>query len=80
METSMPPKRSTPKIMHRAAEMRKQPGPAETKLWAYLRALREDGIHFRRHTVLAVGARGMPSVLTLLTFPLTGPCVPRAIN
>lgn len=44
----MPPKRSTPKIMHRAGELRKEPTAAETKLWAYLRTLREDGIHFRR--------------------------------
>lgn len=34
--------------MHRAGELRKEPGPAEVKLWAYLRALWEDGIHFRR--------------------------------
>ncbi len=41
-------KRSTPKIMHRAGELRKEPTPAEAKLWAYLRLLREDGIRFRR--------------------------------
>jgi len=34
--------------MHRAGELRKEPTPAETKLWAYLHLLREDGIHFRR--------------------------------
>ena len=44
----MPPKRSTPKILHRAGELRKEPTPAEAKLWAYLRLLREDGIHFRK--------------------------------
>ena len=44
----MPPRRSTPKIMRRAAQMRKEPGIAEAKLWAYLRTLREAGIHFRR--------------------------------
>jgi very-short-patch-repair endonuclease len=44
----MPPKRSTPKMLHRAGELRKEPGPAEAKLWAYLRTLREEGIHFRR--------------------------------
>jgi very-short-patch-repair endonuclease len=41
-------KRTTPKIMHRAGELRADPTPAEAKLWAYLRILREDGIHFRR--------------------------------
>jgi very-short-patch-repair endonuclease len=44
----MPPKRSTPKILHRAGELRKQTTPAEKKLWAALRLMREDGIHFRR--------------------------------
>ena len=44
----MPSKRSTPKIMHRAGENRKEPSPAEVKLWAYLRYLRKDGVHFRR--------------------------------
>ena len=44
----MRPRRSTPKIMQRAGELRKEPGPAEAKLWTYLRGLRENGIHFRR--------------------------------
>lgn len=44
----MPPKRSTPKTLHRAGELRKDTTPAEKKLWAYLRAMREDGVHFRR--------------------------------
>ena len=42
----MPPKRSTPKILHRAGELRtlalgasarEEPTPAEGKLWSYLR-------------------------------------------
>ncbi len=44
----MPPRRSTPKILHRAGELRKQTTPAEKKLWAYLRLMRADGVHFRR--------------------------------
>src|SRR5574341_146240 len=44
----MPPKRSAPQILHRAGELRREPTPAEAKLWAYLRGLREEGIHFRR--------------------------------
>jgi len=47
-KATMPPKRSTPKILHRAGELRKEPTPAEAKLWAYLRLFREDGIHFRK--------------------------------
>jgi very-short-patch-repair endonuclease len=41
-------KRTTPPIFHRAKELRREMTPAEAKLWAYLRALREDGVHFRR--------------------------------
>ena len=44
----MPPKRSTPKNLHRAGELRKQTTPAERKLWLYLRVMREDGVRFRR--------------------------------
>jgi very-short-patch-repair endonuclease len=44
----MPPRRSTPKILHQAGELRKQTTPAEKKLWASLRLMREDGIRFRR--------------------------------
>jgi very-short-patch-repair endonuclease len=44
----MPSKRSTPKILHRAGELRKNTTPAEKKLWAHLRLMREDGIRFRR--------------------------------
>jgi very-short-patch-repair endonuclease len=45
---TMPAKRSTPKIMHRAGELRKEPTPAERKLWAYLRGDKVDGVNFRR--------------------------------
>jgi very-short-patch-repair endonuclease len=34
--------------MQRAAELRKEPSAAEAKLWAVLRTMRKDGIHFRR--------------------------------
>ena len=46
--SNMPPRRSTPKMLHRAGELRKQTTPAEKKLWASLRLLREDGVRFRR--------------------------------
>ncbi len=35
-------------MLHRAWELRQELTPAEKKLWPYLRALREQGIHFRR--------------------------------
>ncbi|MFZ5880566.1 MAG: endonuclease domain-containing protein [Chloroflexota bacterium] len=41
------PRRSTPTTMHRAGELRKEPTPAERKLWAYLRG-DKLGINFRR--------------------------------
>ena len=44
----MRPKRSTPKILHHAGELRHELTPAEQKLWAYLRLMREEGINFRR--------------------------------
>ncbi len=44
----MPAKRSSPPILHRAWELRQETTLPETKLWACLRALKEEGIHFRR--------------------------------
>ena len=44
----MPPKVSTPKMMHRAEELRRDQTDAEAKLWSRLRAHRMDGVHFRR--------------------------------
>jgi very-short-patch-repair endonuclease len=35
-------------MMHRAGELRREPTPAEARLWASLRAHRANGIHFRR--------------------------------
>ncbi len=34
--------------MYRAGELRHELTPAEKKLWAHLRTMCEDGIHFRR--------------------------------
>ena len=44
----MTEKRSTPKIMRRAGELRCNPTPAEAKLWSRLRAHRLSGVGFRR--------------------------------
>ena len=40
--------RTTPKMLHRASDLRKEQTPAEAKLWTYLRARRTGGINFRR--------------------------------
>ena len=44
----MPAKRSNPKTMHRAGELRRELTPAERKLWAYLRGNKLNGVNFRR--------------------------------
>ena len=44
----MPAKRSNPKTMHQAGELRKELTDAERKLWAYLRGDKLHGINFRR--------------------------------
>ena len=44
----MPAKRSNPKTMHRAGELRREPTPAEQKLWAHLRGNKLNGMKFRR--------------------------------
>ena len=44
----MSEKRSTPRIMRRAGELRLNPTPAEAKLWSRLRAHRLSGVGFRR--------------------------------
>jgi very-short-patch-repair endonuclease len=40
-------KRTTPKIFARAKQLHREMTPAETKLWAHLRAHRTDDVHFR---------------------------------
>jgi very-short-patch-repair endonuclease len=46
LEVLMPPKVSTPKMMHRAGELRQN--QTEAKLWSCLRAHRMAGVQFRR--------------------------------
>ena len=50
--SAMPAKRSNSKTMHRAGKLRREPTPAETKLWAYLRGNQLYGISFRRQHAL----------------------------
>ena len=44
----MKSKRSNPKTMHTAGELRKKLTSAEIKLWAHLRGNRFNGVSFRR--------------------------------
>jgi very-short-patch-repair endonuclease len=45
-------RRTTPKIFANSRELRRNQTEAETKLWAYLRAHRLNGVHFRRQHAL----------------------------
>ena len=44
----MPPRRTTPQGYELAHNLRKEPTPAEIKLWAYLRGNKLNGVNFRR--------------------------------
>jgi very-short-patch-repair endonuclease len=44
----MPLKNTTPKMMRRAGELRRDQTEAEAKLWSRLRAHRVNGVQFRR--------------------------------
>ena len=44
----MPPRRTTPKGYEHARRLRKEPTPAEIKLWARLRGNKLNGVSFRR--------------------------------
>jgi very-short-patch-repair endonuclease len=44
----MLPRRTTPTGYELARKLRKEPTPAERKLWAYLRGNKLNGIYFRR--------------------------------
>jgi very-short-patch-repair endonuclease len=48
----MPHKRTTPKIFHRAKQLRHNLTPAEKKLWARLRNHQLNGLGFRRQHAL----------------------------
>jgi very-short-patch-repair endonuclease len=75
---AMPKYRSNPKTMHKAGQLRKEPTPAEAKLWARIRN-DQLGVNFRRqHAVgnyiadfcspnakLIIELDGLPLVATL---------------
>ena len=42
----------TPAKLHRAQQIRREPTPAERKLWSRLCAGRLEGIHFRRQEII----------------------------
>src|SRR5688572_17193784 len=68
----MPAKRSNPKIMQRAGELRKQPTPAEKKLWAYLRGDQVNGVSFRRQHAIGNFVVDFVSIKRKLVIELDG--------
>ena len=47
------PQRSNPKTKHRSVELRKEPTPAERKLWSHLRN-NQLGVNFRRQHAIGI--------------------------
>lgn len=68
----MPAKRSNPKTMHRAGELRREPTPAEHKLWAYLRGNKLNGVSFRRQHALGPYIVDFVSIKKKLIIELDG--------
>jgi len=68
----MPAKRSNPKTMHRAGELRKEPTPAESKLWSYLRGNKLNGVNFRRQHAIGNYIADFVSIKRKLIIELDG--------
>ena len=68
----MPAKRSNPKTMHHASELRKELTPAEQKLWVYLRGKKLHGVSFRRQHALGPYIVDFCSIKAKLIIELDG--------
>ena len=68
----MPAKRSNPKTMRRAGELRKESTPAERKLWAYLRGDKLNGVSFRRQHAIGNYIPDFVSIKKKLIIKLDG--------
>ena len=68
----MPAKRSNPKTMHRAGELRREPTPAERKLWAYLRGDKLTAVNFRRQHAIGNFIPDFVSIKRRLIIELDG--------
>ena len=58
--------------MHRAGELRKEPTPAEQKLWAYLRGKKLNGVRFRRQHAIGQYIVDFCSIKAKLIIELDG--------
>ena len=68
----MPAKRSNPKTMRRAGELRKEPTPAERKLWSRLRGKKLNGVSFRRQHAIGNYIPDFVSIKKKLIIELDG--------
>ena len=68
----MPAKRSNPKTMYQAGELRKELTPAERKLWAYLRGNKLNECNFRRQHALGNYIVDFVSIKRKLVIELDG--------
>jgi very-short-patch-repair endonuclease len=68
----MPAKRTNPKTMHRAGELRREPTPAEKKLWAYLHGNKLNGVNFRRQHAIGNFVPDFVSIKKKLVIELDG--------
>jgi very-short-patch-repair endonuclease len=66
------PRRSNPKTMHKAGELRRESTPAERKLWAYLRGNKLNGINFRRQHAIGNFVPDFASIKKKLVIELDG--------
>jgi very-short-patch-repair endonuclease len=68
----MPSRRTTPTGYEVARKLRKEPTPAETKLWAYLRGGKLNGVSFRRQHALSNFIVDFVSIKKKLVIELDG--------
>ena len=68
----MPAKRSSPKAMHHAGELRREPTTAERKLWSVLRGNKLNGVNFRRQHALGNFIPDFVSIKRKLIIELDG--------
>ena len=68
----MPPRRSTPEGYKKARLLRKEPTPAEMKLWGYLRGDKLNGVNFRRQHAIGSFIVDFASIKNKLVIELDG--------
>jgi len=68
----MPPKRANPRSYELARQLRKEPTPAERRLWMVLRRNKLNGVNFRRQHAIAKYVVDFCSVKRKLVIELDG--------